>query len=257
MAKELPYFKFFCSEWNDGDITLEEMKVQGVFINVCSYYWSKECNLESKMLLKRFKNNKEEINTLITEGHIKDVDGFIEINFLDEQASERINQSKIKRKGGLASAEARRLKKIEQKSNTPSTEIEHVLKNSSTESQLLREEKIREEKNNPIAKSIDFGGLLIHINKTFGRKYTVVNSSVKGKYKARLKEGYTKEDIMTAIDNASKDSFHKNLNYKHCTIEYFSRANTLDLHSKVTQQEDNNLNAKVRTPEDIKNLFEL
>jgi uncharacterized phage protein (TIGR02220 family) len=111
--------------------------------------------------------------------------------------------------------------------------------------------------NNPIAKSIDFGGLLIHINKTFGRKYTVVNSSVKGKYKARLKEGYTKEDIMTAIDNASKDSFHKNLNYKHCTIEYFSRANTLDLHSKVTQQEDNNLNAKVRTPEDIKNLFEL
>ena len=67
----------------------------------------------------------------------------------------------------------------------------------------------------------------------------------------------TKEDIMTAIDNASKDSFHKNLNYKHCTIEYFSRANTLDLHSKVTQQEDNNLNAKVRTPEDIKNLFEL
>ena len=146
MAKDLPYFKFFCSEWNDGDITLEDYNVQGVFINVCSYYWSKECNLESKMLYKRFKNVKEDINTLITEGHIKDVDGFIEINFLNEQGSERMKQSKIKRKGGLASAEARRLKKIEQNVNTPSTEIEHVLKNSSTESQLLREDKIREDK---------------------------------------------------------------------------------------------------------------
>ena len=146
MAKDLPYFKFFCSEWNDGDITLEDYNVQGVFINVCSYYWSKECNLESKMLFKRFKNVKEDINTLITEGHIKDVDGFIEINFLNEQGSERMKQSKIKRKGGLASAEARRLKKIEQNVNTPSTEIEHVLKNSSTESQLLREDKIREDK---------------------------------------------------------------------------------------------------------------
>ena len=61
---------------------------------------------------------------------------------------------------------------------------------------------------------------------------------------------------MTAIDNVSKDKFHKDLNYKHCTIEYFSRANTLDLHSKLTIQESNNLNATVRTPEDIKNLFE-
>ena len=146
MAKDLPYFKFFCSEWNDGDITLEDYKIQGVFINVCSYYWSKECNLETKLLYKRFKDVKEDIDLLISEGHIKVLDGFIEINFLNEQATDRVNQSKKKRKGGLASAEARRLKKIEQEVNTTSTEIEHVLKNCSTESQLLREEKIREDK---------------------------------------------------------------------------------------------------------------
>ena len=45
MAKDLPYFKFFCSEWNDGDITLESYEAQGVFINICSYYWSNECNV--------------------------------------------------------------------------------------------------------------------------------------------------------------------------------------------------------------------
>ena len=156
MAKDLPYFKFFCSEWNDGDITLEDYNVQGVFINVCSYYWSKECNLESKMLYKRFKNVKEEIATLISEGHIKISEGFVEINFLNEQGSERMKQSKIKRKGGLASAEARRLKKIEHNVNTPLTEIEHVLKNSSTESQLLREDKIREEKRREEKRLSDF-----------------------------------------------------------------------------------------------------
>tara|TARA_R110000803_G_scaffold2716_1_gene9329 strand:+ start:322 stop:1089 length:768 start_codon:yes stop_codon:yes gene_type:complete len=255
MAKELPYFKFFCSEWNDGDITLEEMKVQGVFINVCSYYWSKECNLESKMLLKRFKNNTEEINILITEGHIKDIDGFIEINFLDEQLGERgklsKQNSKNAKKRWAEKAEAERLL-CERNANASVSQCEE-----GTESMQYREEKRREEKSNPIAKSIDFDGLLAHVNKTFGRNYQVVNSSIKAKYKARLKEGYTKANIMTAIDNASKDKFHKNLNYKHCTIEYFSRANTLDLHSKLTIQKDNNLNATVRTPEDIKNLFEL
>ena len=47
MAKDLPYFKFFCSEWNDGDITLEDFKTQGLFINICSYYWSNECELRA------------------------------------------------------------------------------------------------------------------------------------------------------------------------------------------------------------------
>ena len=46
MAKSLPYFKFFCSEWSDGDITLEDYQTQGLFINICAYYWSNECIVE-------------------------------------------------------------------------------------------------------------------------------------------------------------------------------------------------------------------
>ena len=71
MAKDLPYFKFFVSEWNDGDITLEDYKTQGVFINVCSYYWSNECDITIEKLNKRFKNNLQEIEILFSTDLIK------------------------------------------------------------------------------------------------------------------------------------------------------------------------------------------
>ena len=157
MAKDLPYFKFFCSEWNDGDITLESYEAQGLFINICSYYWSNECNITFKKLLKRFRNCEETINELKEAELIKiDTEGNVFINFLNEQKDEREESRKAKVKGGKASADARKLRKLQQESNknpteikkvlnSSSTEKQHVLNSCSTESQLLREEKIREE----------------------------------------------------------------------------------------------------------------
>ena len=168
MAKDLPYFKFFCSEWNDGDITLEDYNVQGVFINVCSYYWSKECNLESKMLYKRFKDVKEAINTLITEGHIKDVDGFIEINFLDEQLGERgklsKQNSKNAKKRWAEKAEAERLL-CERNASASVSQCEE-----GTESMQYREEKKREEKKREEKRLSDFDIFWETYNKKVGRK---------------------------------------------------------------------------------------
>ena len=145
MAKDLPYFKFFCSEWSDGDITLESYEAQGLFINICSYYWSNECDINYKKLLKKFRGKEDIINQLKEENIFKvGNDEEISISFLDEQKNDRKEKSKVKARGGKASAEARRLKK-EQNVNTSLTENEHVLNSCSTESQLLREEKRREE----------------------------------------------------------------------------------------------------------------
>lgn len=155
MAKDLPYFKFFCSEWTDGDITLEDYETQGLFINICSYYWSNNCNLELIKLKKRFRNEPN-IENLIETGIIKVNGDLISISFLDKQLTEREEQSSTKSKGGKASAEAKRLLKIQQQFsanstenqhvlNYSSTENQHMLKSCSTESQLLREDKIREE----------------------------------------------------------------------------------------------------------------
>ena len=87
-------------------------------------------------------------------------------------------------------------------------------------------------------KGIDFDNLLKFINQTFGRSFRKINDSVKQKYKARIKEGYTSEDIREAIKNCKKTEYHIENNYKYCTPEFFSRAEKIDLHSSIGTPEN-------------------
>jgi hypothetical protein len=144
MAKDLPYFKFFVSEWNDGDITLEDYNIQGLFINVCSYYWSNECIVSNAKLYKKFKNNSKDIDYLIQECFIKVLEDSVSISFLDEQLSDRNATSNRNSLAGKASAEKRRLAKLEQQSNTNPTPVKIPLNGNPTIKR--REEEIREEK---------------------------------------------------------------------------------------------------------------
>lgn len=93
--------------------------------------------------------------------------------------------------------------------------------------------------NTNIVESIDFDQLLSFINSTFGRGFKVVNDKVKKKYKALFKQGYNKEQIKDAILNASKNDYHKQTNYQYCTLEFFSRPETIDKYSSITQNNDN------------------
>ena len=144
MAKDLPYFKFFCSEWNDGDITLEDFKTQGVFINVCSYYWSNECDVSIEKLNKRFKRNTEDIDLLLKSKLIHNNNGFLSIHFLDEQQEERLEKSKQNSKAGKASAERRKQARVESALNINPTDVEIVLNTNPTIKR--RKEKKREDK---------------------------------------------------------------------------------------------------------------
>ena len=175
MAKDLPYFKFFCSEWNDGDITLESYEVQGVFINVCSYYWSKECNVTKKLIYKRFRNAKEIIDFLLNEGLIKFNNEHLSISFLDEQFSDVESTSKIKSIAGKKSAKIKKLRKeiselckdfsiefgvdltkLQQEFNTDSTDVDFLLQHISTIK--IRGDKKRKDKDNTTTKEaeVDF-----------------------------------------------------------------------------------------------------
>lgn len=139
MAKELPYFKFFVSEWTDGDITLEDYAVQGLFINICAYYWSKECRLTLTKVQKKFKDSDATaLRTLINGSIIKvSDDDQITIKFLDEQFKERENLSSKNAENAL-----KRWKKQE---NDATAERPHSERNA--KSMQYREEKRREEKN--------------------------------------------------------------------------------------------------------------
>jgi uncharacterized phage protein (TIGR02220 family) len=82
--------------------------------------------------------------------------------------------------------------------------------------------------------NINYQALLDFVNKSFGRSFKVVSDKIQRSYKARLKEGYVKEDIMKAIKNCKKNKYHKENNYQYCTPEYFSRSETLDKYADRT-----------------------
>lgn len=133
MAKEIPFFKFFVGEWANGDITAESYNTQGVFINICSIYWTKEGELTEKFIRKKIKDD-ESINDLIESEIIKVVDGFIKISFLDEQLTECEDIRKRNSAAGKKSASKRAL-------NKRSTGVKQAFNETSTKHQPLREDK--------------------------------------------------------------------------------------------------------------------
>lgn len=70
--------------------------------------------------------------------------------------------------------------------------------------------------------------ILEYINSRYGRSFKVFNDSERSKLKARLKEGYTMDDIFSAIDNAHSTDHHIESGYRYLTPEFFTRKQTLD-----------------------------
>ena len=119
---ELPYFKFFPNQWLTGTIAFQDFDVQGAFMKVCCFYWSKGCKVSDKEL-KAITGTY--YNTLIETNLIKVVNKEIKIKWLDEQLEERTKahtkRVEAGRKGGKqcsSNAVALRKEKIK-KDNTP------------------------------------------------------------------------------------------------------------------------------------------
>lgn len=110
MSKELPYYRFTVSEWLNDDISLESYEVKGVFIDVCAWYWFKDCSIDIATLKKRFKDAIKTLESLFELGIIKvGEDGeTVQIKFLDEQydtlSNKRQKYVEAGRKGGLKRA---------------------------------------------------------------------------------------------------------------------------------------------------------
>lgn len=135
---------------------------------------------------------------------------------------------------GKASAEAKRLKK--KQTSTNSTSVDSV-QQTSTKSTVNDNVNVNVNVNdnvkevyNTTAKAdvIDFDSLIKFFNKVFNKKSRIIPTKVKTAYKERIKDGFTKEDISRAMINAKNSTYHKDLKYVHCTLEFFSRADKID-----------------------------
>jgi hypothetical protein len=142
MAKELPYFKFEPAEYLTKDISFCSLGAQGLFINICAYYWQRNCKLTKDQLLKRL-NHLKEFDELIDEGVIdlKENGQTIVIKFLDMQL---LDVAKTSSQNSVNGAKGGRPKKA--KVNPNESENKPTALIPLSETKAIREEKIKEDK---------------------------------------------------------------------------------------------------------------
>lgn len=140
MAKELPYFKFEPAEYLTKDISFCSIGSQGLFINICSYYWQRECSLTVEQVKRRF-NYPDELQELINEGIIDIEDSVISIKFLDLQYEEA---TKLSTKNSVNGSKGGRPKK-----NPNETETKPKLNPTESQTKGIREDKIKEDNKIP------------------------------------------------------------------------------------------------------------
>ncbi len=133
MAKELPYFKFEPSAWDNGKIQMCSRDSKGLFADLCSLYWSRLGELPYALALQKLCNgNKDAMQELINHEIFGVIEGQIVIDFLDEQLEERGQTSEKRREAAQKRWSDANALQLESKSNAKRIEEK-------------REEKKREE----------------------------------------------------------------------------------------------------------------
>src|SRR4051812_17464448 len=100
MPKGLPYFKFNPDVWMLGNISFEDLELQGLYINVCALYWHRDGYLTLDEITRRFKGKTDRIPELTDRFLNPNETGEISIHWLDEQLEERGYISQVNSKNG-------------------------------------------------------------------------------------------------------------------------------------------------------------
>ena len=139
MAKELPYFKFEPSEWDNGNIQMCSRESKGLFTDLCSLYWSRLGELPHALALQKLCNgNKDAMQELLEHEIFGVIDGQIVIEFLDEQLQDRGQTSEKRREAAQKRWSDASALQMQSKSNAKRRE------------EKREEEKKKEEKTNGV-----------------------------------------------------------------------------------------------------------
>jgi len=104
MSKNFPYFKFEPNEWENGNIQIFSHAEKGIFIDLCSMYWSRLGDVSYKLAVQKICGGNANALQSLCDGKIFDIiDDNIYIKYLSEQLAEFENvserNSKIAREG--------------------------------------------------------------------------------------------------------------------------------------------------------------
>ena len=220
MAKELPYFKFEPNAWENGNIQMLSREDKGLFIDICSMYWSRLGELPEKLVIQKLcGGNANALNLLCEENIIELIDGNIYIKFLTIQLSEFENKSDQNSKNAKEGWEKRRKQKEESKRNAnalnPQSET-YAIREEEIREEEIREEEIKENNKPPTAFSF-YKALIsngaesklanewLEVRKK--KKFTNTETALKGFLKQVDKSGNTLNDVLTKCIEKSWGGF--------------------------------------------------
>ena len=149
MASELPFFKFEPNQWDNGNIQICTREDKGLFMDLCSMYWSRLGDLPLKLAVQKLcAGNASAFNSLIEENIFAVIDGFICIGFLNEQLAGFKNTSKQNSQNAKDGWDKRRKNKASSVSDAtaskPHSEVDAIREEERREDKI-RKDKIKED----------------------------------------------------------------------------------------------------------------
>lgn len=180
MAKELPYFKFIPSDWQNGSIQMCTDKEKVIFIELCCLYWQRLGDVPFNLAKNKF--DATALNSLCDAKIFAVNDGDIYIEFLEEQLQEFNNVSETNRQNALLGWEKRR-----NKANA---------KGSQSERNAIRGEEKRRDK-----KKIDIPSIDDFLAYAKEKKPNIHEESVRLKYESWIESGWKSGKKLTPIKN--------------------------------------------------------
>lgn len=82
---------------------------------------------------------------------------------------------------------------------------------------------------------------LSRFNEVTGKSHRKLPSKAFSQFKARIKEGYTIDDLIKATENAMKSDYHKESGLRHLTPELITRGDKLELWLNTVKEEEEEL----------------
>jgi len=192
MAKELPYFRFTPQEWQNGDIGIEPFDVKGLFIDVCAFYWVRDCSVTTAMLDKRYSHAKELLDQLYKSGIISNTENsdFVSISFLNEQYDMLSTKRKLRqeagRAGGLAKSSNAKAMLKQKPSNALAIKIK-IKKDKDNDKEHLVEDKSSQRVRDIISFCFESWNDLAKTKPHIAPKRKI-NEATKKKMRSRIKE---------------------------------------------------------------------
>jgi hypothetical protein len=189
MAKELPYYQFEPAQYLTKDISFCSLEMQGLFTNICAYYWQRECKLTRDQFLRRL-NHPKLFDELVSEGIIDLKENDIIIKFLDAQYEKATRTSKTNSingsKGGRPKKETELKPNLKPNDNPNKSETKGI-----REEKIIEDKKKQEDKNKKKGVPPSFDSFLNHAQKKAKEKNIFLDTEkVKTKFEAWLENGW-------------------------------------------------------------------